>query len=185
MLRPDLDAVRLVMHVEHALLDLVVDLPRSAYEGLLHVGRRLSAGLHEDEAVLPRERLALLPLHLPPPLQVTLVANKHDDHVGVGVLAGVLQPLRQVLEGVPSSDVVHQQRPGGPAVVGPRDGPKRLLTRRVPDLELDLLGVDGDHAGPELHSNGEVVHGLEALVGELQQKARLAHACITYNDIFE
>ena len=50
-------------------------------------------------------------------------------------------------------------------------------TDRVPNLELDGLVVDGDHAGAKLDADGEVVHGLEALVGELQQQARLADAC--------
>eukprot|EP00983_Pelagomonas_calceolata_P090111 1157380-Pelagomonas_calceolata.AAC.12 len=43
-------------------------------------------------------------------------------------------------------------------------------THRVPDLQLNLLAVDVDHAGPKLYTNGEVVHGLEALVCELQQQ---------------
>ena len=50
-------------------------------------------------------------------------------------------------------------------------------TDRVPNLELDGLVVDGDHAGAKLDADGEVVHGLEALVRELQQQARLPHAC--------
>lgn len=36
-----------------------------------------------------------------------LVANEHDNHVGVGVLAGVFQPGRQVVEGLSPGDVVH------------------------------------------------------------------------------
>ena len=47
---------------------------------------------------------------------------------------------------------------------------------RVPNLELDLLSVDGDHARAKLDANREVVDGLEPLVGELQQQARLADA---------
>lgn len=50
-------------------------------------------------------------------------------------------------------------------------------THRVPYLQLDLLAVDVDHARAELHANREVVHGLEALVRELQQQAGLAHTC--------
>ena len=50
---------------------------------------------------------------------------------------------------------------------------------RVPNLELDGLVVDGDHAGAELDADGEVMDGLEALVGELQQQARLADTCTT------
>ena len=71
MLGPQLDPVGLVVDVEDALLDLVVDLPGGVDEGLLDVGRGLGRGLHEDEAVLPGEGLALLPLDVPPGLQVT------------------------------------------------------------------------------------------------------------------
>lgn len=53
---------------------------------------------------------------------------------------------------------------------------RRLTTHRVPDLQLHVLVVDLDHASPKLHANRQVVHGLEALVRELQQQARLAHA---------
>lgn len=35
-----------------------------------------------------------------------LVSDEHDDHVAVAVLPRVLQPGRQVVEGVPSGDIV-------------------------------------------------------------------------------
>ncbi len=46
----------------------------------------------------------------------------------------------------------------------------------VPDLQLDLLPLDVDHPGAELHPDGQVVHRLEALVRELQEEAGLANA---------
>ena len=70
MLGTQLDPVRLIVDVEDALLDLVVDLPGCVDEGLLHVGGSLGGGFHEDEPVLPGEGLALLPLHVPPRLKV-------------------------------------------------------------------------------------------------------------------
>ena len=56
-----------------------------------------------------------------------LVADEHDDHVGVGVLPGVLEPRGQVVEGVPPRDVVDEEGAGRTAVVGARDGAERLL----------------------------------------------------------
>ncbi len=53
----------------------------------------------------------------------------------------------------------------------PCDRPERLLPGRVPDLQLDLLAVDGDHARAELDADSQVVHGLEPAVSELQQQA--------------
>ena len=58
---------------------------------------------------------------------VPLVADEHDDHVGVGVLPGVLEPRGQVVEGVPPRDVVDEKGAGRASVVRARDGPKRLL----------------------------------------------------------
>lgn len=45
------------------------------------------------------------------------------------------------------------------------------VTHRVPDLQLDLLSINVDHARPKLHADGQVVHRLEPLVCELQQQA--------------
>jgi hypothetical protein len=39
-----------------------------------------------------------------------------------------------------------------------------------------LLAIDVHEARTELHTDGEVVNGLEALVGELQKHAGLADA---------
>ena len=71
VLGSQLDPVRLIVDVEDALLDLVVDLPGGVDEGLLHVGGSLGGGLHEDEPMLPCKGLALLPLHVSTCFQVT------------------------------------------------------------------------------------------------------------------
>ena len=57
-----------------------------------------------------------------------------------------------------------------------RPPPPPHATHRVPDLQLDLLAVDVDHARAKLDADREVVHRLEALVRKLQQQARLADA---------
>lgn len=63
MVRSDLDSVRLIVDVEHTLLDLLVDLLGRVYKRLLHIRCRTRRRLHEHQIVLPGERLALLPLH--------------------------------------------------------------------------------------------------------------------------
>jgi hypothetical protein len=73
----------------------------------------------------------------------------------------------------------------GAAVVRPRDRPERFLPRRVPDLQLDGLPIDLDGPRPELDADRQVMHGLEALVGELQQQAGLADAGVANDDVLE
>ena len=51
-------------------------------------------------------------------------------------------------------------------------------------MQFDLFALDVDHAGAELDADGEVVHGLEPLVSELQQQAGLTHSYrIQYDEI--
>lgn len=51
------------------------------------------------------------------PKRLPFVANKHDDHVRVGVLARVFEPRGQVVEGVASCDVVDEERARSASVV--------------------------------------------------------------------
>lgn len=185
VLLANLDAVCLIVDVKHALLDLLVDLLRRVDERLLHVRRGASRRFHKHQTVLPSERFALLLLDLAARIQITLVANQHDDHVRVGVLPGVLEPGRQVVERLAARNVVHEQGAGRPAVVRARDRPERLLAGRVPNLQLDLLAVDGDHPRAELDPDRQVMDRLEALVGKLEQQAGLANTCVAYDDVFE
>ena len=55
----------------------------------------------------------------------------------------------------------------------------------VPDLQLDLIVVNADRTRAKLHTNGEVVLCLEALVGELKEEARFADCGVAHNDVFK
>jgi hypothetical protein len=63
-----------------------------------------------------------------PMLEVALVADEHDRHVRIGVLTGLFEPSRQVVERLSSRNVIHEQCAGRAAVVRTRDGSERLLT---------------------------------------------------------
>jgi len=83
-----------------------------------------------------------------------------------------------VLEGVSTRDVVDEERASRATVVGAGDGAEGLLSGRVPDLEFDLFVGDGDHAGTKLDADCEIVDGLEAFVGELEEEAGFSHSCV-------
>ena len=63
-----------------------------------------------------------------PVVEVALVTNKHDGHLGVSILADLFQPARQVVESVAPRDVIHEKSAGSASVVGPRDGLEGLLS---------------------------------------------------------
>ncbi len=51
-----------------------------------------------------------------------------------------------------------------------------MIAYRIPNLELNLLSVNVDHAGPELDPDGQVVNWLKSLVRELEKKTGLSNA---------
>ena len=71
---------------------------------------------------------------------IVLVPDQYPvDHLAVGV--DLVEPPLDVGETLAGGDVVDDDHPVGPPVVGARDGPEPLLARRVPDLQLHLLSV--------------------------------------------
>mmetsp|Transcript_14976 Transcript_14976/g.31771 ORF Transcript_14976/g.31771 Transcript_14976/m.31771 type:complete len:163 (+) Transcript_14976:552-1040(+) len=162
-----------------------MNLLRRIYERLLNIIRRLCASLHENQPILFSKRPPLLRRNCPPMLQIILIPNQHNDHIALTVLPRLLKPSTQVLEGVSTRDVVDEERASRATVVGAGDGAEGLLSGRVPDLEFDLFVGDGDHAGTKLDADCEIVDGLEAFVGELEEEAGFSHSCVTNNDVFE
>ena len=55
----------------------------------------------------------------------------------------------------------------------------------IPDLQFHLRSIDGHSPASKLHSDGQVVDGLETTIRELQKQARLANGSVAHNDILE
>mmetsp|Transcript_1403 Transcript_1403/g.2447 ORF Transcript_1403/g.2447 Transcript_1403/m.2447 type:complete len:228 (+) Transcript_1403:759-1442(+) len=181
----DLHAMHFVRHIDYTLVDLRQNGFSGVIKGLFDVEGRLGRRFQKHEPVFSCKLLALIFADRSSGIQVGLIPYEHDGDVRVCVLACILEPRRQALEGLPPCDVVHEQRTGGAAIVRPCDGAKGLLSRGVPNLQLDGLGVDLHHFRPEFHANGQIVHGLETSVRELQQETALSHAHVTYDNILE
>lgn len=73
--------------------------------------------------------------------KITLVPDKHDKYVLVGVVAQLAQPPLHVLVWQMLGDVVHEQRAHRAAVVRRRDGAVPLLARSVPYLGFYSFAV--------------------------------------------
>ena len=104
------DAKTLIAHVEHSLGDLLVNCLGSLHESVINVVSSLCTGLQEYQAVFLGESLALFSRNLPLLLQIALVTDEHDGHVVVRVLPRIFKPRVQVIEGLPPSHIVDEQR---------------------------------------------------------------------------
>lgn len=166
----------LVRNINFSRQNLAMNLFRRVDKGRLYIVRRLGGSFHKDQAVGFGKGFALRRTDRPALLQVVLISNQHNDHVGLSMLTGFLQPSRQMLKGVSPSNVVDQEGSRRAAVVTTGDTSEGFLSRGIPDLQLDELVVQVDHAGTKFDPDCQVMDGLESLVGELQQQTRLADA---------
>lgn len=86
--------------------------------------------------------------------QITLVTDKHDDNVGVGVIAQLLEPSCNILVGLVLADIVDKEGADGTAVVCRGNCTVSFLTSSIPNLCLDSLGVDLNGARGEFDTDG-------------------------------
>ncbi len=86
--------------------------------------------------------------------QIALVTHEHNDDVGVGMVAQLLQPPCHVLVCLVLADIVDKQSADCASVVCGGDGSVSLLACGIPDLGLDGLGVNLDGAGREFDTDG-------------------------------
>lgn len=102
--------------------------------------------------------------------QITLVTNKHDDNVGVGVVAQLLEPSRDILVCLVLADIVDEEGTNGATVVGGGNGTVSFLAGGIPNLCLDGLGVDLDGARGEFDTDGGLGVEVELVAGESAEK---------------
>lgn len=127
----------------HRLLaDGPINVAQDQLERLLHVGRLQRRRLDVGQAFRLGEALRVVGGDSPEVPQVGLVADEHDSDVGVGVVAQLLEPPADVLEGGGLAHVVDQDRAERPTVVGACNCAVPLLACRVPDLRLDDLALN-------------------------------------------
>lgn len=107
---------------------------------------------------------------MPPAVEISFISYKHYHDVGVSVLAHLLEPAREVVEGLFAGDVVHKECARSSAVVAASDAFEGLLTGGVPNLKFYIFLVDLDRPRAELYADGQVVLLTEALVSELKQQ---------------
>ena len=111
--------------------------------------------------------------------QIALVSDQHDDDVGVGMVAQLLEPPGDVLVGLVLADIVDKEGTDSTTVVSGSDGAVALLTGGIPDLRLDGLGVDLDRTSRELDADGGLRIKVELVASETAEKVGLSDARVS------
>jgi hypothetical protein len=111
--------------------------------------------------------------------QITLVTDKHNDNVCVGVVPQLFQPSADILVSLMFADVVDEQGTDGTAVVRRGNGAVAFLARGVPDLRLDRFGVDLDRSGGKLDADGGLGVQVELVSGKSAEKVRFSNSRVS------
>ena len=98
-----------------------------------------SACFHKNEPIGIGECLTFLRGDGTPMLHIIFVANEHDDHVALTVLTCLLQPSRQMREGISPRNVIDEQGSCSSTIVGSGNGSERFLPSSVPNLQSFLF----------------------------------------------
>ena len=114
--------------------------------------------------------------------QIALVTHKHNDDVGVGVIAQLLQPPRHILICLMLADVVDKQSADCATVVCGGDSTVALLACSVPNLGLDGLGVNLDGASRKFDANRRLGVKIEFISREAAQEIGLSNTRISDKD---
>jgi hypothetical protein len=85
--------------------------------------------------------------------QITLVSNKHNDDIGISMIAELFQPSRYIIIGLVLADIVYKESTDRSTVIGRGDCTISLLTSSVPDLRLDCFCVDLNRSRRKLDPN--------------------------------
>ena len=126
------------------MLLIFLNLPSKLFECRSNICSILCRSLEELHIKLGCEVLALLSADLAHFFEIRLVTDEYFLDVWFGMLLNLLNPRADIVEGVFSSYVVHQNNSHCSFVVSLGDRSEALLPSGVPNLHLNLLSIDGD-----------------------------------------
>lgn len=157
--------------------------PANRHEYLWHVCVLLCAALDESHSVLVRQLFAFLVTHLT--LAFMHVALVSHDQFACFLWLGLVQlfhPVLKTLECLPIVDRIHKDNPRSSFVISFSHCLESLLSRRVPNLHLDLdiINVDGFYF--EIHTDGCDVSHFVFFICVTQKNVGLAHCWVPNDD---
>lgn len=118
-------------------------------------------------------------------LEIWLVANKEEDGVLFRVGFDLIHPkFADIFKAEGIGKVKNKEDALTAPIVGTGNGPKAFLASGVPDLELNIFGINLYGFEPEVDPySGEVVLG-ELIVNKTHEDGRLANSRVADYDCF-
>ena len=162
-----------------------VDFCEDSLKGRVDARGVEGGGFDKGQVVLLRKRHGLVRFYRPQVAQIALVSDEHDHDVGLGVVPQFFQPPLDVLKGPVFGNIVDQEGPDGPPVVGTGDGAVAFLSGRVPDLCLDGLSLRLDGFGGEFDADRRFGFEVEFVSGEPTQEIGFSYTGIPDQDNLE
>jgi len=114
-----------------------------------------------------------------------LITNEIDANIFSCMLPDLIQPVRQVCEGLFSSDIISEENAMGASVKDASDWFERFLPSRVPNLQLDYLSVNFEAKWTEFHTDCDLMLNFEFVIHDSLHQATLANTGISNNDQLE
>ena len=174
---------RLTYHFLYAVSEVLVQDLSCHLEHSFYILPSLSGSLEEKWDLVPLlEFSCLLHWHFSLLLTVFHVAYENHDHVRFALLDDFFVPSLQTFESAPPRDIVGEQDAVGPLVENLRYRLKRLLARRVPDLQLEKLLFKTDHEGAEFDPDRHLVVHDKLVLRDSVHKTALANCRIPNDD---
>lgn len=162
-----------------------IDFSKNVLKSKFNIAGIEGRGLDEGKVVFASKRLGFFGGNCSQVPQITFVTNKHDDNIGVGVVAQLLQPSCDVLIRLVLADIVNEEGAYSAAVVGRGNGTVSFLTSSIPDLCLDSLGVDLDGARGEFDADGGLGIEVELVASESAEKVGFTNTGVSDQNDFE
>lgn len=103
-------------------------------------------------------------------LEIALVADEHDDNVGVCVVLELFKPTLDIVKCGLFGDVIDEQGADCAAVISRSDGAIAFLTSGIPNLCLYGLALCLNGSGGKLDANGGFRFEVELVASKATQQ---------------
>ena len=163
----------------------ILDGAGNSYKGWVDVNVILGGAFPKGNSKLLGELLALFRADNLVIEHVALVSDEDLVDMDVGMLLNLGDPIANAFKRAAVRDIVDEQNPLGAAKVAGSNCAEPLLTRRVPNLELDARAVNIHVLNFKVNTDSGNKRRRERVVGVAEQQAGLSDARVADHEQFD